>query len=52
LYEYLPFLYIAIAILIAINVPSPLPQIISVILFVIGLRNLLFRRNNRIKNIS
>ncbi|MEW6992565.1 hypothetical protein AADZ91_18020 [Colwelliaceae bacterium 6441] len=49
LYEYLPFIYGAIGIFILMSSDKPIYQFGAFSLFILGLRNLLCRRNNRKK---
>lgn len=49
IYEYLPYGYGALAIFIILSSEQPIWQFVAFALFVLALRNLLCRRNNRSK---
>lgn len=49
LYEFLPFIYIAMGVVLVISFPAPMPQLVSAILFIIAIRNLVCRHMNRTK---
>jgi hypothetical protein len=49
IYEYLPYGYFAVAMVIVLKTTSPALQFIAFCLMILALRNLLFRMNNRRK---
>jgi hypothetical protein len=46
-YEYLPYAYFAMAIILILNTTVPVLQFLALCLMIFALRNLLFRVNNR-----
>lgn len=48
-YEYLPYTYFAIAMMLVLKTSEPILQFLAFCLMIIALRNLLFRVNNRRK---
>jgi hypothetical protein len=52
LYEYSPYLYHGVAVILLIKTNSPSLQFLAFILMILALRNLLCRKNNRAKNSS
>jgi len=52
LYEYLPYLYFAIAMVMVLKTTSAALQFLAFCLMIIALRNLLLRKNNRRKEKS
>ena len=47
IYEYLPYLYVAIAIILLLKTEQAMLQFLALCLMITALRNLIFRRNNR-----
>jgi membrane protein implicated in regulation of membrane protease activity len=51
-YEYMPYLYIAVAVFILLVAKMPILQFVSFVLMVIAFRNLVCRHNNRMSKRS
>jgi len=52
IYEYLPYIYHAVAVLLLLKTNSPALQFLAFMLMILALRNLLCRKNNRTKKPS